>query len=95
MQLYAFWQGGTDGEKKTDMVITGNLKHAQSQEDDRIFVLSKVNTDNQHFQFSKSSLRQNNSYPRCNGQFSKTTSYTCLLVISDGKGGGQSTIPDL
>lgn len=46
MWLYAFWQGRMDG-KKTDRAITENLKHAQSQQDDLTFVLSKINTQNE------------------------------------------------
>lgn len=46
MRLYAFWQGRMDG-KKTDRAITGNLKHAQSQQDDLTFVLLKINTHNE------------------------------------------------
>ena len=39
-----------DGEK-TGRAITGNLKHAQSQQDDLTFALLKVNTHNEYFQF--------------------------------------------
>lgn len=47
------WMG-----KKTDRAITGNLKHAQSQQDDLTFVLLKINTHNEYFQCSKPSLRR-------------------------------------
>lgn len=46
MRLYAFCQERMDG-KKSDRTITGNLKYAQSQQDDLTFISLKINTGNE------------------------------------------------